>query len=221
MSRSSSYTYDPTTGNWTKSTLKTNDNSSPVTSSNHSKNNGSPITSSNPIRNSGDNLTATNSDKDSSVGSVEKQYNDIQINTLTGDLTFIVTEQTIKLKAGDTIKLEGLGKYLSGDYYIKDITRQISNSGYTHSATVIKTDFGESLKSSTKNSAKTEEKSVSSTPKASEAKRTYTVKKGDCLWKIAKQFYGNGADYTKIYDANTGQIANPNLIYPGQTFIIP
>jgi len=52
--------------------------------------------------------------------------------------------------------------------------------------------------------------------------KTYTVKKGDCLWTIARKFYGSGADYTKIYEANKGTIGkNPNLIYPGQTFTIP
>ena len=51
--------------------------------------------------------------------------------------------------------------------------------------------------------------------------RTYTVKSGDCLWKIAKQFYGNGAQYTAIYNANTDKIKNPNLIYAGQVLIIP
>ena len=52
--------------------------------------------------------------------------------------------------------------------------------------------------------------------------KTYTVKSGDCLWNIAKALYGNGADYTKIYNANKGTIGkNPNLIYPGQTFTIP
>lgn len=30
----------------------------------------------------------------------------------------------------------------------------------------------------------------------------YTVKKGDCLWNIAKKFYGNGTHYKKIYNAN-------------------
>ena len=51
---------------------------------------------------------------------------------------------------------------------------------------------------------------------------TYTVKKGDCLWTIAKKFYGSGADYSKIYEANRDTIGkNPNLIYPGQTFTIP
>ncbi len=52
--------------------------------------------------------------------------------------------------------------------------------------------------------------------------KTYTVKSGDCLWNIAKQLYGNGADYTKIYNANTGTIGgNPNLIYAGQVLTIP
>ena len=50
---------------------------------------------------------------------------------------------------------------------------------------------------------------------------TYTVVSGDCLWKIAKKFYGNGAQYTKIYNANKDKIKNPNLIYPGQVLVIP
>lgn len=50
---------------------------------------------------------------------------------------------------------------------------------------------------------------------------TYTVKKGDCLWNIAKEFYGNGSKYTKIYEANKDKIRNPNLIYPGQVLTIP
>lgn len=51
--------------------------------------------------------------------------------------------------------------------------------------------------------------------------RTYTVKKGDTLWGIAKKYYGNGAKYTQIYNANKDKIKNPNLIYPGQVFTIP
>lgn len=51
--------------------------------------------------------------------------------------------------------------------------------------------------------------------------KTYTVVKGDCLWNIAKKFYGNGSKYTVIYDANKSKIKNPNLIYPGQVLTIP
>lgn len=58
-------------------------------------------------------------------------------------------------------------------------------------------------------------------PAPSEAK-TYTVVKGDCLWNIAKYFYGNGSLYTVIYDANRDVIGgDPNLIYPGQALTIP
>lgn len=58
--------------------------------------------------------------------------------------------------------------------------------------------------------------------KPEQTSKTYTVKSGDCLWNIAKKFYGKGSDYTKIYNANKGKIgSNPNLIYPGQVFTIP
>ncbi len=68
--------------------------------------------------------------------------------------------------------------------------------------------------------AKAKEPERSGTPEKKE--KTYTVKSGDCLWNIAKKFYGNGSDYTKIYNANKGTIGkNPNLIYPGQVFVIP
>lgn len=51
---------------------------------------------------------------------------------------------------------------------------------------------------------------------------SYTVQKNDCLWNIAKKYYGNGSLYTKIYDANRGVVGgNPNLIYPGQVLTIP
>lgn len=56
---------------------------------------------------------------------------------------------------------------------------------------------------------------------APSSNQTYTVKKGDCLWNIAKKFYGNGSKYTKIYDANKDKIKSPNLIYPGQVLTIP
>jgi LysM repeat protein len=52
--------------------------------------------------------------------------------------------------------------------------------------------------------------------------KTYTVKSGDCLWNIAKSFYGDGAKYPTIYNANKSVIgSNPNVIYPGQVLTIP
>ena len=58
-------------------------------------------------------------------------------------------------------------------------------------------------------------------PTTAPTTRTYTVVRGDCLWNIAKKYYGNGSQYTRIYNANRDKIKNPSLIYPGQVFVIP
>jgi len=51
--------------------------------------------------------------------------------------------------------------------------------------------------------------------------RTYRVRKGDWLSKIARRFYGDAMKYPAIFAANRGIIQNPDLIYPDQVFVIP
>jgi nucleoid-associated protein YgaU len=51
--------------------------------------------------------------------------------------------------------------------------------------------------------------------------RTYTVRKGDSLSKIAKREYGDAQQWRRIYEANRDTIKDPDLIYPGQVFRIP
>lgn len=74
---------------------------------------------------------------------------------------------------------------------------------------------------------KTEQKSEpkveqqSDRPETAATANTYTVVKGDCLWNIAKRFYGSGAQYTKIFAANSPPLENANVIYPGQVLTIP
>lgn len=52
--------------------------------------------------------------------------------------------------------------------------------------------------------------------------KTYVVKRGDNLWNIAKKYYGKGNQWQKIYNQNKKVIgSNPNLIYPGQKYVIP
>jgi nucleoid-associated protein YgaU len=50
---------------------------------------------------------------------------------------------------------------------------------------------------------------------------TAIVSRGDNLWRISHRTYGKGYRYTVIYGANQEQIRNPNLIYPGQVFVLP
>ena len=51
--------------------------------------------------------------------------------------------------------------------------------------------------------------------------QTYTVKKGDSLFKIAKKAYNDGNLYIHIYNANKNIIKKPSLIKPGQVLTIP
>lgn len=47
------------------------------------------------------------------------------------------------------------------------------------------------------------------------------IRRGDTLWQISRRVYGQGVRYTTIYLANSDQIANPDLILPGQIFALP
>ncbi|GAB4357724.1 MAG: peptidoglycan-binding protein LysM [Oricola sp.] len=51
--------------------------------------------------------------------------------------------------------------------------------------------------------------------------RFHTVKKGDTLWAIADEAYGNGSKYNAIFEANRPMLSHPDKIYPGQVLRIP
>lgn len=53
------------------------------------------------------------------------------------------------------------------------------------------------------------------------AVKTYTVKAGDTLSKIAKEMLGNANAYMKIFEANKDQLSDPDKIKPGQVLKIP
>ena len=56
---------------------------------------------------------------------------------------------------------------------------------------------------------------------ATSTKRTYTVKSGDSLSKIAQSQLGDGAKWKAIYEANRDKIDDPDLIHPGQVLNLP
>ncbi len=49
----------------------------------------------------------------------------------------------------------------------------------------------------------------------------HTVKSGESLSKISKHYYGDPMKYTKIFDANTNILKDPNVIHPDQVLVIP
>ena len=56
---------------------------------------------------------------------------------------------------------------------------------------------------------------------AAAAAKTYTVKAGDTLSKIAKEHLGNANAYMKIFEANKDQLTDPDKIRPGQVLHLP
>lgn len=61
----------------------------------------------------------------------------------------------------------------------------------------------------------------SSLPAPAPEAQKYTVKSGDTLSKIAKQYYGDAGQYMKIFDANKDKLKNPDQIQVGQELTIP
>lgn len=125
----------------------------------------------------------------------------IASNDITDDISVMVLVKSVEAveKAGE----EG-DKYLS----IKLQEYKVPGKRYVAVQTVAATVKQEDTAAATEtNPAVTENK-------------THTVRSGDTLWAIAKKYYGNGGQYTKIASANP-DIKNPNLIYPGQVLSIP
>lgn len=83
------------------------------------------------------------------------------------------------------------------------------------------------------NTTTTNKVTVQTTTKPVATSKSYTVKSGDCLWNIARQFYGNSSKWTTIYNANKTVIentakkygrassSNGHWIYPGTVLTIP
>lgn len=58
-------------------------------------------------------------------------------------------------------------------------------------------------------------------PGTTQGEKTYTVKPGDTLSKIAKETLGDTNAYTDIFNANRDVLSDPDKIKPGQVLKIP
>lgn len=127
--------------------------------------------------------------KSASTVAAEKQVITSEFNTLTGEMVVTPGKKTIRLIIGTTILIEGLGKYLSGQYFIKDRKLNVSNSdGLSITLTVIKTGFGATLKSPP------EETRVEEVPK----EEPTAVKVGDKIEIFGDAVYGHAHEGVKV-----------------------
>lgn len=144
-SRSSarSLVYDPKTGQWSPSTATSPSSTSSATGA-FDKKDSNGDDSSPTTKKSGDSSSNVDTRKEA-----EKEYIEAEFNILTGEMRLTPTTKSIRIKVNDTVKIEGLGKYLSGLYFVSAISRKIdASSGYTHSLTLIRNGFGSSVKES-------------------------------------------------------------------------
>jgi nucleoid-associated protein YgaU len=51
--------------------------------------------------------------------------------------------------------------------------------------------------------------------------QTKRVVTGHTLWALSQSYYGDPTRYPAIVEANRAQIHNPNVIFPGQVFVVP
>lgn len=101
-----------------------------------------------PSSSSADSKPATgDSTQVNSVGQANKAQAELEYNTLEGDLVLRAKVGVLKITQDTTIELKGVGKYLSGLYYVSAVRYSLdASSGFTMSCTLIKTGFGPSLK---------------------------------------------------------------------------
>lgn len=69
--------------------------------------------------------------------------------------------------------------------------------------------------------AKTAAKRAAANKQSAKGGNVYTVKTGDCLWRISQKVYNNSRLWPRIYMTNRDKIKDPDLIYPGQRLVIP
>ena len=171
----SSLVYDPTTGTWV-ATSPTNESGQTTDSS---------------TKTTSKVAEPSSTSKVDSKTAADKEYIEAEFNTLTGDLVLTSSEKSIRIKVNDTIKLEGVGKYLSGLYFVSSIRRTLNkDSGYTHSLSLIKNGFGSSLKKS---------QTIAETRKEEVPKTSPEIKVGDSVKIVgANAVYSNAHDGVKV-----------------------
>lgn len=181
--RATEYKYNPKTGVWEPVTVYSgSDDSTSLSTSNQS----------------GGTVTVDSASKVNSQAEADSEFIEIEFNTLEGELVLKASKKTIAIKTGQTIMIEGVGKYLSGLYYVSAVKRTIDNSqGYSHTLTVIKTGFGSSLKNVTVNT-KTTSSSAASRPVEVTPAPSTSLKVGDkvmFLTVAAKKYtYSNASE---------------------------
>ncbi len=130
----------------------------------------------------------------------------------TGEVVrFIVTEKDINLE----VRIESFShevRDFTKDEYFDIVLTEHQNFIYT---------FKPKEKKTSNNKDTNKNNRPDNSNKNNKKTRYHTVGKGDCLWSLAKKYYGKGSEYMRIFNANKDKIKNPDLILDGWKLVIP
>ena len=90
--------------------------------------------------------TTKKSKSEKSKEEADKKKIKLELTTLTGELELRTFPNVLLFKPFQTVIIKGIGKYLSGMYFISGVTRTLNSEGFTQSLSVLKNGFGDSLK---------------------------------------------------------------------------
>jgi nucleoid-associated protein YgaU len=171
--------------------------------------------------------SASNVKESDSQSKAEKAFKEREF-VVEGNATVIADPEFI---SNATINMAGLGKVMSGNYYVERVVHTWSREGYTQELELRSNTAGGMKPTPIQPPAKqTTRKEKPQTKAVPAPQKTHIVKKGETLWSIASKYYGNGSQWTKIWNANkTGMIArdkrneqNPgHWLHIGYSLLIP
>lgn len=122
-------------------------------------------------------------------------------------------------------RMEGAAEERDGKLYFKGTvqTQEQANKIWDAIKTVAswQTEVVADIKAVAPAAAPTHSQTPPTQSQTPQKQTTYTVKAGDTLSKIAKEFLGDANAYMDIFNANKDQLSDPNLIKPGQILKIP
>lgn len=141
-----------------------------------------------------------------------------------GSTRITIFNQTFQTK-GSSVGTHTLGvEFRTGSGEVKELKRAAQNYKVASSGGNNSSNNGGGSSRNADNTRTENKDTTADTPTQEQAEEatviTYTVVKGDTLWKIAKKFYGDGSFWQKIYEDNKSVISNPNRIYAGQVLTI-
>ena len=125
--------YDVKTRDWKVTETKVNTPDAPSTSN---------VISKDEIQSKADDILKKGTSKSSKKANQKLE----EIISLEGELVLRMNTKTVRIRIGDTVKLEGLGPYLSGLYYVTTVSKTLDGSGYNQTLSVMKMNTGKTLK---------------------------------------------------------------------------